>query len=120
MVAKAPCDEIVAVTSPTRPYCSAVNIMTRPASEPNDATAAQAHDLALASGTPWTRAIGTITSRPKPKIQATALGPPSARETRASSTEMLPQVQAVNVARRTPITSGSACRRDDGDACQER
>ena len=48
-------------------------------------------------------AIGRMTTSPTPKIQARALGPPSARDTRASSTEMLPQVQAVKVARRTPI-----------------
>ena len=83
--------------------------MTSPTSEQSDATPAHAHAPALASGTPWISAIGSTTTSPTPNTQASALAPPRARETRASSTEMLPQVQAVNAARRTPITAGHAC-----------
>src|SRR4051812_2111349 len=120
IAANAPCDEIVAETRPTRPYCSAVNSIASPISEPAEATIAHAQAPALASGKPWMSAIGRMTTSPTPKIQARALAPPSARDTRASSTEMLPQVQAVKVARRMPTTTNaSAGRGHDGDACEE-
>src|SRR5258706_8129874 len=119
MDANAPCTEIVAVTRPTRPYWSPVNIRARPASEQTAETIAQAHAPALASGTPWISAIGSTTTSPTRKTQASALGPPSARETFASSTEMLPHVTAVTVARRTPISIASARRRDQRDTRQE-
>ena len=66
-------------------------------------TIAQPQALAFASGMPRISAIGRMTTSPTPNTQASALCPPSARETRASSTEMLPQVTAVIVARRMPM-----------------